>query len=118
MISKIEIWIESEDDAQKLASNVRELDGHHVRGPFYTDGYGAPVQFPLFREEKDKYWIVVGQILYNSYPTYESAKKAQTKIEQRNQGYKTQIVKVCYDENQYGAPEYPALTETEVLGDE
>lgn len=43
MKSKIEVIIDNEDDARRIAAGLRKA-GHQVQGPYYTNRYGAPQQ--------------------------------------------------------------------------
>ena len=50
MISKIEIYVQKEDDAQHLAAEMKDR-GHDVTGPYYTNGYGAPRNYAGMKDE-------------------------------------------------------------------
>ncbi len=44
MINKIELYIEDEDQAKTMADEMRHR-GIVVVGPYYSSGYGAPINY-------------------------------------------------------------------------
>ncbi len=50
MISKIELYIENEAQAKTIADEMRHR-GIQVVGPYYCNGYGAPINYPRFKDD-------------------------------------------------------------------
>jgi len=62
MISKIEVYIKEEDDAQHVAAELKNR-GYDVTGPYYTNGYGAPRNYAGMHEQPVDYpFINEGEI--------------------------------------------------------